>query len=180
MPTTSTYSPTELKELLDELELKGLKITKVESPSVVYDSIKKERWDKGTRKFRMFHKDAVVDRTIIITFGTGRKIGIDFFSASHVFLTLFKVTYKMEEVDYKDGDVTVADLFPELIGKTIKDYLVYTMDNPKELRESDSWEDAGFDENQSEFITRLEFIFTDNTHMGFECDIDYTKFFYEC
>lgn len=180
MATTDTYSPKELKELLDELELKGLKIAKVESPSIVYDSIRKERLDEDTKKYRMIHKDVEVDESIIFTFETGRKIGIDFFSASHVFVSLFKVTYEMEDVSYKEGDITVSDIFPELIGKTIKDYFISTTKNYKEIRESDSWEDKGFNENQDEFITKLEFIFTDNTHASFECDIDYMLFSYDC
>ena len=49
MATTSASSPAELKSLLDELELKGLKIAKIESPSVVYGSIKKERLDNKTK-----------------------------------------------------------------------------------------------------------------------------------
>ena len=178
MATTDTYSPKELKELLDELELKGLKIAKIESPSVVYDSIKKERLDEETKKYREIYKSAEVDETIIITFETGRKIGINFFSASHVFLTLFKVNYEMKDVSYKDGDITISNIFPELIGKTIKDYLIFTTNDYKEIRDADSWEDKGFNENQDEFITKLEFIFTDNSRIGFECDIDYMNFYY--
>ena len=180
MATTDTYSPKELREHLDELELKGLKIAKVESPSIVYDSTKRERLDTETRKYRLIHKDAEVDQTIIFTFDTGRKVGVDFFSASHVFLTLFKVTYEMDDVSYKEGDITISDIFPELIGKTIKDYLVFTTKDYKDIRDADSWEDKGFDEKQEEFITKLEFIFTDNTHIGFECDIDFTYFYYDC
>ncbi len=179
MATTDTYSPTELKELLDELELKGLRITKVESPSVVYDSIKKERLDEETKEYREIYKSAEVDESIIFTFETGRKIGINFFSASHVFLTLFKVNYKMENVNYGDGDTTITDLFPDLVGKTIRDYLIFTTDNYKEIRDADSWEDKGFNEKQDKFITKLEFVFTDNSHIGFECDIDYMNFYYE-
>lgn len=179
MATTSASSPAELKSLLDELELKGLKIAKIESPSVVYGSIKKERLDNETKEYETFYKSAEVDQSIIITFETGRKIGVDFFSASNVFLTLFKVSYTMKDVDYKDGDITVSNLFPELIGKTISDYIILKTDDINVIRDNGSWEDANFDENQKEYITKLKFIFTDNTSIGFECDIDFTNFSYE-
>ena len=85
----------------------------------------------------------------------------------------------MKDVDYKDGDITVSNLFPELIGKTISDYIILKTDDINVIRDNGSWEDANFDENQKEYITKLKFIFTDNTSIGFECDIDFTNFSYE-
>lgn len=70
-------------------------------------------------------------------------------------------------------------MFPEIIGKTISDYKVFSVDSLEELGGGD-WEDAGFKGDQDEYITEFRLIFDDNSHIGFKCDIDFMLFHYMC
>ena len=175
--TFNTYSPTELGKILSNLNLVGSKITKIESPSIVFDSQKTERLDKDTQKYEIAKKDVMIDQNVILTFDNGKKIGFDFPSASHVFVYSYKSDYEMDNIRYRDNKPTVADIFPEVIDKTINNFKIHSTKNIDDL--GYDYQDDGFDENQEAFITGFNFILSDNSRIGFECDMDYTIFHYE-
>ena len=174
-----TYSPKELEKLLSSLKLKGLKVMKIESGSNVFNSIKKERSYEGEKDYIPFYKDAEVDWDIILTFDNGKKVGFFFASSSHVKIINYTKNYELKDVDYQKNELNVAEMFPEIIGKTISDYKVFLVDSLEELGGGD-WEDAGFKDDQDEYITEFRLIFDDNSHIGFKCDIDFMLFHYMC
>ena len=51
MVVYDTYLPAELEKILSNLKLNGRIITKIESPSYVFGSIKKDRLDIETGKY---------------------------------------------------------------------------------------------------------------------------------
>ena len=108
-----------------------------------------------------------------------KKIRVWLCSASHVVILPYKFDFKIKDVDYGTDDITVSDIFNEVVGKTIKSYEIHKTDKLDEIRHSLAWEDAGFDEKQEEFITGLDFIFTDESRLCFRNDIDFMKCFYE-
>ena len=172
--TLDTYSPTELGEYLAKLGLKGLKIVGIESPSVVYGAQKKEILDKDEQKFETCSKDVTVDLETILIFENGRKVGFSFTSASHVFIYEHGPDFKMDTADYNPGSVSISDILSDVVGKTIADFKIRTSNNT-----GYDFEDAGFDENQDEYIKAFDLIFTDDSRLGFMCDIDFMTVYYE-
>ena len=128
-----TYSPKELEKLLSSLKLKGLKVMKIESSSNVFNSIKKERSYEGEKDYIPFYKDAEVDWDIILTFDNGKKVGFFFASSSHEKIINYTKNYELKDVDYQKNELNVAEMFPEIIGKTISDYKVFSVDSLEEL-----------------------------------------------
>lgn len=175
--TMDTYSPTLLGKYLNELELKGLEIVKIESPSIVFDSKRIERFDDQTHDYKIAKKDVLIDKNVILTFNNGKKVGFDFPSASHVFIHLYEPDYEMNEVRYEKDKPSVSDIFPEVIGKTVADFKIYSTKDIMDLVYN--FHDDNFNEDQDEFITAFNLIFTDNSQVGFQCDMDYTIFHYE-
>lgn len=169
-----TYLPTELGKYLAKLDLKGLKIARIESPSVVYGAQKKEVLNVDERKFEIHSKDVMVDMETTLTFENGRKVGFSFDSASHVFIYEYEPDFKMDNVDYSPGSILVSDILSDVVGKTIADFEIHTTGDT-----AFDFEDAGFDENQDEYIKDFELIFTDNSRLGFMCDIDFMIVYYE-
>jgi len=127
----------------------------------------------------LFYKDAEVDWDIILTFDNGKKVGFFFASSSHVKIINYTKNYELKDVDYQKNELNVTEMFPEIIGKTISDYKVFSVDSLEELGGGD-WEDAGFKDDQDEYITEFRLIFDDNSRIGFKCNIDFMLFHYMC
>lgn len=178
MITMDTYSPKELEKLLSNLKLKGLKVTKIESGSHVFNAIKEEKAYDGEKDYSLFYKDAEIDWDIILTLDNGKKIGFFFASSSHVNITNYAKNYELKDVDYQKNELNVAKMFPEIIGKTISGYKIFSVDSLEELGDDD-WEDAGFKDDQDEYITEFRLIFDDGSHIGFKCYIDFMLFYYQ-
>ena len=175
----STYLPTELGKILAELKLQGRTISKIESPSIVFSSIKKGKLDEETKTYKTFYKDAEIDLITLLTLDDGRRIGFDFGSVSHVGVFVDPDIDVTEEADYSEGDTTVTDLFKNIIGKKIKDFHIHTTNDINELRKNFGYEDGGFDENQESFITQVDIVFEKNDRICFENDIDFTLVHYD-
>ena len=172
--TLDTYLPTELGKYLTKLDLKGLKIAKIESPSVVYGAQKKEVLDVDERKFEIHSKDVTVDMETILAFKNGRKVGFCFTSASHVFICEYEPDFKKRKMEFNPGSISVSDILDDVVGKTIADFRIRTSDNT-----GDDFEDDDFDGNQGEYINAFELIFTDNSRLGFMCYLDFMTVYYE-
>lgn len=179
MASLDTYLPTELGKILSDLKLQGRTIAKIESPSIVFSSIKKDKLDTETKNYETFYKDAEIDLITLLTLDDGRRIGFDFSSASHVGVYVDPEINIEEEADYDKGDITVTDLFSNVVGKKIKDFHIQKVDSIDKLREGFGFEDGGFNENQESFITRFDIIFEKNDRICFENDIDYTVIHYD-
>lgn len=173
-----TYSPKELEKLLSNLKLGGLKVMKIESGSHVFNSIKKEKAHEGGKDYALFYKDAEIDWDIILTFDNRKKVGFIFASSSHVNITNYAKDYELKDVDYQKNELNVAEMFSEIIGKTISGYKVFSVDSLEELGDDD-WEDAGFKGDQGEYITEFRLIFDDDSYIGFKCYIDFMLFYYQ-
>lgn len=175
--TKDTYSPTILGTLLAMLNLYGLRVTKIESPSIVFDARETESLDKDEQKFEIFRKSATVDLETMLTFSNGRKVGFNFSSSSHVFIYEHDKDFDIyeERIYYKANEMTVSDFFSDIIGKTVADFRVHSAEEDDPA----NFEDADFDENQDEYIIAFEMIFTDNSKLGFKCDLDFMLIYYE-
>lgn len=169
----SAYTPKQLEEILKIYNLNDCTITRIDSPSYVYGSNKKEVYNEDNKKYELSYVDATLDLDMIITFAEKKKIGVWFCSASHVVILPYGFDFEIKDVDFKADDITVPDIFSEVVGKTIKGYEIHKTDKLDEIRDSLAWEDAGFDEKQEEFITGLDFIFTDESRLCFRNDIDF-------
>ena len=154
----SAYTPKQLEGILKIYNLNDCTITRIESPSYVYGSNKNEVYNEENKEYELSYVDATLDLDVIITFAENKKIGVWFCSASHVVILPYKFDFKIKDVDYGTDDITVSDIFNEVVGKTIKSYEIHKTDKLDKIRESLAWEDAGFDEKQEEFITGLDFI----------------------
>ena len=175
----SAYTPKQLEGFLKIYNLNDCTITRIESPSYVYGSNKNEVYNEENKEYELSYVNATLDLDVIITFAENKKIGVWFCSASHVVILPYKFDFKIKDVDYGTDDITVSDIFTEVVGKTIKRYEIHKTDKLDEIRDSLAWEDAGFDEKQEEFITGLDFIFTDESRLCFRNDIDFMQCFYE-
>ena len=158
-----TYSPKELSEFLSELKLEGLKIEKIESQSHVYDSEKRLQTGFNGKKHEPYYIDANLDRDIVISFDDGRMVAFDFSSVSHVSIKKYSNGYKLETVQntltQNSDPLWIQDVFPSIIGKTIKEYFVQTVNDPERFCH-DYW-DGGINEKQNEYIFEFGFSFSD-------------------
>lgn len=174
MVVYDTYLPAELERILSNLKLEGRTITKIESPSYVFSSIKKDRFDTETRKYETWYKDAEIDMLTLLTLDDGRCIGFDFSSASHVFIYI-NPDFDMDKwTDREEDEVSVADLFLNIIGKKIKDFYIQKTDNVDKIFEGGGFIDGWFNEDQGSFILRLNINFEDGGCLYFENNIDFT------
>lgn len=172
--TMDTYLPTELGKYLAKLDLKGLKIAKIESPSVVYGAQKKEVLDIDEQKFEIHSENVTVDMETILTFKNGRKVGFSFTSASHVFIYEHEPDFKKRKMEFSPGSISVSDILSDVVGKTIANFRVRISDNT-----GDDFEDDGFNGSQDEYINAFELIFADNSRLGFMCYLDFMTVYYE-
>ena len=75
MANLDTYLPTELGKTLSDLKLQGRTIAEIESPSIVFGSIKKDKLDTETKDYETFYKDAEINLITLLTLDDGRHIG---------------------------------------------------------------------------------------------------------
>ena len=174
MVVYDTYLPAELERILYNLKLEGRIITKIESPSYVFSSIKKDRFDTETRKYETWYKDAEIDMLTLLTLDDGRCIGFDFSSASHVFIYINPDFDIEKEAEYKDDDVSIACILSNIVGKKIKGFYVQKSGNMNKIFEYGGFIDGGFNYNQDSFITSLNINFEDDGCLYFENNIDFT------
>ena len=168
------YLPAELERILSNLKLEGRIITKIESPSYVFESMKKDGLDTETGKYETWYKDAEVDMLTLLTLDDGRCIGFDFSSASRVSIYI-NPDFDMDKwTDREEDEVSVADLFLNIIGKKIKDFYIQKTDNVDKIFEGGGFIDGGFNEDQGSFILRLNINFEDGGCLYFENNIDFT------
>ena len=153
MVVYDTYLPAELERILSNLKLEGRTITKIESPSYVFSSIKKDRLDAETGKYETWYKDAEVDMLTLLTLDDGRRIGFDFSSASRVSVHINPDFDIEKEAEYKEGDVFVASIFSNIVGKKIKDFYVKKDDDVNKILKHGGFIDGGFNYNQ-DFLLR--------------------------
>ena len=168
------YLPAELEKILSNLKLEGRTITKIESPSYVFGSIKKDRLDTETGKYETWCKDAEIDMLTLITLDDGRCIGFDFSSASRVSMYINPDFDMKKEAEYKEDNASVESLFSNIVGKKIKGFHVQKDDNVDKIFEDGGFIDEGFNEDQESFILRLNINFEDGGCLYFENDIDFT------
>ena len=153
MVVYDTYLPAELEKILSNLKLNGRIITKIESPSYVFGSIKKDRLDIETGKYETWYKDAEIDMLTLLTLDDGRRIGFDFSSASHVSVHINPDFDIEKEAECKEGDVSVASIFSNIVGKKIKDFYVKKDDDVNKILKHGGFIDGGFNYNQ-DFLSR--------------------------
>ena len=79
-----------------------------------------------------------------------------------------------KEAEYKEGDVSVASIFSNIVGKKIKDFYIHKTDNVDKIFEGGGFIDGGFNEDQGSFILRLNINFEDGGCLYFENNIDFT------
>ena len=179
MVVYDTYLPAELKKILSNLKLEGRTITKIESPSYVFGSIKKDRLDIETGKYETWYKDAEIDMLTLLTLDDGRRVGFDFSSASRVSIHI-NPDFDMEKhAEYKDDDVSVASILSNIVGKKIKGFYIQKTDNIDKVFESGGFIDGGFNEDQESFIMRFGINFEDGGCLYFENNIDFTLVCYK-
>lgn len=133
------------------------------------------RVEKITRFFTKTLKSIGILFSLLIT---EKKVGFIFASSSHVNITNYAKDYELKDVDYQKNELNVAEMFSEIIGKTISGYKVFSVDSLEELGDDD-WEDAGFKGDQGEYITEFRLIFDDDSYIGFKCYIDFMLFYYQ-
>ena len=180
MDNFDTYSPTELGDYLSKLDLKGKTITKVESPSRITSSNKRERLKGETPgEYILTYNDAEIDRPVYLTFDDGRKIGICFCSVSHVFVNPDSGINIEKERDYEKNDVNVSELFKNVIGKKIKDFKIHTAKDIVKASPCFGYVDKDLPKQES-YIARLDFEFEDgHGRICFENEYDFTLFHYD-
>ena len=179
MVVYDTYLPAELEKILSNLKLNGRIITKIESPSYVFGSIKKDRLDIETGKYETWYKDAEIDMLTLLTLDDGRRIGFDFSSASHVSVHINPDFDIEKEAECKEGDVSVASIFSKIVGKKIKDFYVKKDDDVNKILKHGGFIDGGFNYNQDFFITHLGINLEDGGCLYFENNIDFTLVCYK-
>lgn len=167
-----TFNPQDLSDFLANLNLEGLKIAAIESPCYIYSARKVEAISGGdTDTLAIESITTETDTPIILTLSDGRKIDIGFSGASDVSICQLSSDYKItdEEIEYRH--TSISNLFSNIVGKKISTFKVYSTDNVHDL--DDHFRYGGFDENQGEFITKFSLIFSDESQLSFECDIDF-------
>ena len=174
MVVYDTYLPAELERILSNLKLEGRTITKIESPSCVFSSIKKDRLDAETGKYETWYKDVEIDMLTLLTLDDGRRIGFDFSSASHVCIDINPDFDINKWTDREEDEISVADLFSDIIGKKIKGFYVQKSGNMNKILKHGGFIDGGFNYNQDFFITRLDINLEDGGCLYFENNIDFT------
>ena len=180
MDNFDTYSPTELGDYLSKLNLKGKTIAKIESPSRITSSNKRERLKGETPgEYILTYNDAEIDRPVYLTFDDGRKIGICFCSVSHVFIDPDSDINIEKERDYEKNNVNVSELFKNVIGKKIKDFKIHTAKDIVKASPCFGYIDKNLPKQES-YIARLDFEFEDgHDRICFENEYDFTLFHYD-